>query len=88
MARTAYLTVHFNDGSQLAFEFPEQTQNVAAKQMKISEFLTSRHLIVEVEGSVMVIPVANIKYLTLNNPAPGGKSALPKHAILGARIRS
>jgi hypothetical protein len=88
MARTAYLTVHFNDGSQLAFEFPEQTQNVAAKQLKISEFLTSKHLIVEAEGSVMVIPVANIKYLTLNTPASGGKPTLPKHAILGAHIRS
>jgi len=81
-----YLTVHFNDGTKLSFEFPEQGQNAAAKQLKIAEFLTSRHLVVEADGSVMVIPVANIKYLTLNDP--GGKaSVLPKHAILGARIR-
>ena len=88
MARNAYLTVNFNDASQLSFEFPEQTQNVAAKQMKVAEFLTGKHLVVEAEGSVLIIPVANIKYITLNSPnAGGGKITLPKHAILGARIR-
>lgn len=90
MARDRYLTVHFNDGSKLSFEFPEQTANVAARQMKVSEFLTSKHLVVEAEGSVLLIPVTSIKYLAINaaDVVSGKALALPKHAILGAHIRS
>lgn len=90
MSRERYLTVHFNDGSKLSFEFPEQSPNAAAKQMKIAEFLASKHLVVEAEGSILVIPVTSMKYITLNAAEVGaGKSMpLPKHAILGARIRS
>jgi hypothetical protein len=90
MPRDRYMTVHFNDGSKLSFEFPEQSPNAAAKQMKVSEFLTSKHLVVEAEGSVLLIPVTSIKYISLNAmDVVAGKSVpLPKHAILGARIRS
>ncbi len=86
------LTLHFIDGSKLAFDFPEQTANEAARQIKLADFMTSRHLVVEAEGSVMVFPVANIKYIALSLPTLSGKgsarNALPKHAIVGARIRS
>jgi len=86
------LTLHFIDGSKLAFDFPEQTANEAARQIKLADFMTSKHLVVEAEGSVMVFPVANIKYIALSLPTLSGKggarSALPKHAIVGARIRS
>ena len=89
MARDRYLTVHFNDGSKLFFDFPEQTASVAARQIKISEFLTSKHLVVEAEGSVLLIPVTSIKYIAVNADTVSGKAlALPKHAILGAHIRS
>jgi hypothetical protein len=39
----------------------------------------------------MIFPVANIKYIALSSPTlprKGAPSALPRHAIVGARIRS
>lgn len=89
MANDKYMTIHFNDGSKLTFEFPEQGANAAAKQIKLAEFMTSRHVIVEADGDILIFPIANIKYIAL----PGAKSgagrgaALPKHAIVGAHLR-
>jgi len=82
------LTLHFNDGSKLAFEFPEQGPNAAAKQIKLNEFLTSRHVVIEAEGSILVFPISNIKYIQLNafHSTPGKFPGLPKHTITGARI--
>ena len=34
MALDKYMTIHFNDGTKLMFEFPEQGPNAAAKQIK------------------------------------------------------
>ena len=86
------LTLHFIDGSKLGFDFPEQASNPAARQIKLADFMTSKHLVIEADGSVMVFPVANLKYIAFSLPtlaAKGGaRASLPKHAIVGARIRS
>jgi hypothetical protein len=85
------LTLHFVDGSRLSFEFPEQSPSSAARQIKLADFMTSKHLVIEAEGTVMMFPVANIKYIALSGPTPArgkaGASSLPRHAIVGARIR-
>ena len=85
------LTLHFIDGSKLSLDFPEQGNNAAARKIKLDDFLASKHLIVEAEGSVLIFPVANIKYIALATPMLGGRGktvALPRHAILGARVGS
>ncbi|HXZ48787.1 MAG TPA: hypothetical protein VEG27_07180 [Usitatibacter sp.] len=85
------LTLHFIDGSKLAFDFPEQSPNAAARQIKLADFLTSKHLVVEADGSVLIFPVSSIKYMALSLPTlprKGAPSSLPRHAILGAHIRS
>ena len=84
------LTLHFVDGSRLAFDFPEQTSHQHARQIKVADFLVSKHLVIEAEGSVLIFPVTSIKYMALSLPiAPRkGATALPRHAIVGARIRS
>jgi hypothetical protein len=83
------LTLHFVDGSKLSFEFEAQTRNAAARQMKVADFMTSKHLVVEAEGSVLIFPVANIKYMAISGAdTRGGLTSLPRHAITGARIRS
>ena len=84
------LTLHFIDGSKLTFDFGALTPNAAARQIKLADFMTSKHLVVEAEGSLLIFPVANIKYMALSGS--GGKAntttQLPKHAITGARIRA
>ena len=85
------LTVHFIDGTKISLEFPEQTKLASARQMKFADLLASRHLLVEAEGSVLIIPVVNIKYMSFSMPslpAKGASSVLPRQTILGARIRS
>ena len=82
------LTLHFIDGSKLTFEFPQQAPNAAARKLKLDEFLQSQHLVIEAEGSVLVFPVANIKYAALSSPLLDAGSLLQRHAIVGARILS
>jgi len=89
MARV--LSLHFVDGSKLAFEFPEQTDNVTARRLKLADLMAGKHVVIEAEGSVMVFPIGNIKYLSLTAPTLARKdraAALPAHAIVGARIIS
>jgi hypothetical protein len=84
------LTLHFIDGTKLQFDFPEQTPSAAARQFKVADFLASKHLVVEAEGSVLIFPVSSIKYIALSLPTvpKKGSTTLPRHAIHGARIRS
>ena len=86
------LTLHFIDGTKLQFDFPEQTANAMARQIKVADFLVSKHLVVEAEGSVLIFPVSSIKYMALTLPVVPkkgtGTASLPRHAIVGARIRS
>jgi hypothetical protein len=84
------LTLHFIDGSKLSFEFEEQSDNSMGRKVKLEDFMESNHLVIEAEGSLMLFPIANIKYIALSSTlgAKGAASALPRHAITGARIRS
>ena len=84
------LTLHFIDGSKLAFDFPTQSMNAAARKIKLTDFMTAKHVVIEADGQVFVMPVANIKYIALSAPGVDSKTAgyvLPTHAIIGARIR-
>ena len=88
LART--VTLHIIDGKNLSLEFPDQSGSEAMRKMKIADFMASSHLVVEAEGSVLVCPVANIKYMSFSAPFMDSKAmsdALPRHAIIGARIR-
>ena len=63
------LTVHFSDGSKLALDFPRQAGNEYAAAIKVDELLKKRHLLVEADGAMLVIPFENVKYLQVY-PAP------------------
>ena len=84
------LTLHFLDGSKLSFAFDAQGANNAARKLKIDKLMASKHLVIEAEGSVMIFPVTNIKYMALSMPAldrRGTGEVLPSHAITGAKLR-
>ena len=82
-------TLHFVDGSKLSFEFPEQTASATARQVKVADFMSGKHLVIEAEGQVFIFPVTSIKYVALSLPRITGETrgALPRHAIVGARLR-
>ena len=77
------LTVFFCDGSKLHIEFPVQTDNEFAALLKLGEVLKQRQIIAEIEGSILIIPFENIKYIQ-GYPAP---SKLPGYAVHGASVQ-
>ena len=58
------MIIHFNDGLKKLREFPtpvpDSDANLAAR---LKEALDARHLILEADGALVVIPVESIKYL-------------------------
>jgi hypothetical protein len=78
------MIIHFNDGSKKLLEFPtpvpDSDANLAAR---VKEALDARHLVLEADGALLVIPVESIKYLQ-SFPAP---TKLPAYAIKGATVK-
>ena len=84
------VTLHFIDGTKLSLEFPEQSGSGTARKLKMSDFLAGQHVVIEAEGSILICPMANIKYMSFTTPTldtKDMKEALPRHAIVGASIR-
>jgi hypothetical protein len=78
------MIIHFNDGSKKLFDFPapvpDGDANLAAR---LKEALDARHLILEAEETLTVIPVESIQYLQFF-PAP---NKLPAYAIKGVNFK-
>ena len=84
MANKREMTIHYMDGSQMKVEFPVQAPNESAQVIKLKEALSARHLIVESDGALLIIPFENVKYIQAY-PAP---KKLPEHAIRAASFSS
>lgn len=82
MANERGIRIYFNDGSSLSLAFPKQMDNPYARAVATEEVMKRRILTVEADGSLLVIPFENIKYLAVY-PA---SHPLPKHSIEGATV--
>lgn len=89
MSNDRTMTLHFNDGTRMTFEFPEQAKSLAAKQIKLAEFMAGKNVVVEAEGQVMVFPMTSIKYIAFSSSGPSFFKGppLPRNSIIRARIR-
>lgn len=77
------MMIHFNDGTKKLIGFPAPANDGDGNlAMRIDEALNSRYLVLEAEGTLLVIPVESIKYLQ-SYPAP---QKLPPYAIRGVRF--
>jgi len=56
------LTICFSDGSKMRFVGPKQSHDQWDAMRKMQLILDKPYLAVEMDGSVVVIPTANIKY--------------------------
>jgi hypothetical protein len=74
------MTIHYIDGSKMKLDFPIQAPNESAQVIKLKEALAARHLIVETDGALLIIPYENVKYIQAY-PAP---AKLPENAIRAA----
>ena len=77
------MLIHFVDGSKKLLEFPQQVPDDAAAAARIKEALEARHLVLEADGAMVVIPFESIKYLQVH-PAP---KKLPPGVIKGASFK-
>jgi len=55
------LTVHFIDGTKVAFSFPRQEANAAARSLRLEESIKSPFLFIIADGVLNLLPMANIK---------------------------
>ena len=74
------MTIHFNDATEMRFEFPKQIEDTLNVATEIRKLLNGNHLILEVEGILYTFPFANIRYIRVS-PCP---AKLPDTAIRGA----
>jgi hypothetical protein len=78
-----HLTIHFTDGTHLPFSFPRQQQGAAYNMtQRVQELLKDQYLMIEADGTVMLFPFANIKYIQVS-PAP---DPLPVNVIRDATL--
>lgn len=84
MSEKRGILIHFMDGTKKVLEFPQQlADNDASAAAKIKEALEARHLVLEAEGALILIPLDNVKYLQVY-PAP---KKLPAGVIRGASFK-
>ena len=81
--RTAGMVVRFMDGSKLALRYPKQAgEDPSAIVANIRKALEADRLLAEVDGSLLFIPMANVKYIQVM-PAP---DVLPAPVLRNARL--
>ena len=90
MKRDRSITLHFIDGTKITFDFPEQTTSIAGKTLRFEEFITNNNVLIEADGSLLVFPMANIKYaqFSITEAFAPDLVKLPSSLIRHATIRS
>jgi hypothetical protein len=85
MAQQVAGTIFFMDGTKVSLRWPRQAGNdpstVAAN---VKKALEADRILAEVDGSLLLIPIRNIKYIQIT-PSP---EKLPAGVLRGARIVS
>jgi hypothetical protein len=78
------MIIHFTDGSRKTLEFPQQMADTdSTTALRIKDALDARHIVLEAEGALIVIPFDNVKYVQVH-PAP---KKLPPGVIKGASFK-
>ncbi len=72
------VSIFFNDGSKVTLDYPKQSPNEAAAQMKLEDVLKKRYVMFEADGTLMLIPFENVKYIQVY-PAP---DKVPGHTYI------
>lgn len=83
MAEKANAVIHFMDGSSIVIDYPKQAGNDPSTiASNVKKALDTDKIVVEVDGSLLVIPMNNIKYVAIT-PLP---DALPAGVLRHAHI--
>ncbi len=80
---TASMHIRFMDGSKILLRYPKQAgHDPATIVANVRRALEADRIVVEVDGSLLFIPLASVKYVQVT-PAP---DALPGGVLRGARL--
>lgn len=79
-----WLTLHFTDGTEMRFDFPDQDHDPTRIGALIEKSVESNKLILEVEGVMYMFPYSNIKYVRVS-PCP---EKLPETAIRNVMLQT
>jgi hypothetical protein len=83
MTKHANAVIHFMDGTSIVIDYPKQAGNDPSTiASNVRKALDQDKLIVEVDGSLLVIPMTNIKYVSIT-PLP---DVLPAGVLRHAHI--
>jgi hypothetical protein len=81
--QTAGLVIRFMDGSKLSLRYPKQAgSDPTTIVANVRKALEADRLLAEVDGSLLFIPLANVKYVQVT-PAP---DVLPSTVLRKARL--
>jgi hypothetical protein len=83
MTEKASAVIYFMDGTNLVIDYPRQAgSDPATIATNVRKALDADKLVVEVDGSLLVIPMTNIKYVAIT-PLP---DALPAGVLRNAHF--
>jgi len=83
MAKTAHMVIHFMDGTKIVFKYPKLNEKEDASiASKVKKALDQDKIVVQTYDSMIVMPVANIKYIQVSPPP----DALPDGILKNAEI--
>jgi hypothetical protein len=83
MAATAKATIHFMDGTKMALRYPRlRGKNSAGVAEQVRKAMEADKLALELKGTLLVIPLRNVKYVEIT-PAP---DSLPSGVVRGAEL--
>jgi len=75
--------IHFMDGTKIVLKWPRQAgSDSVTVAANVKKALEAERIMAEVGGSLLVIPVRNIKYIQVT-PSP---QKLPKEVLRGAWV--
>jgi hypothetical protein len=76
------VTIHYMDGTKAHLRFPKQVKSDDSVSVRLERVLDKDALLLEVDGSLMIVPFSSIKYLQVS-PAP---NKLPDYVIKGGSL--
>ena len=78
MSGEAHAVIHFMDGTKIVFKYPrlqaKQAMDSSTIASTVKKALDQDKIVVEADGSLIVIPVRNIKYIQTDCAAAGRAS--------------
>ena len=69
MTQKRSMTIHFMDGTKVAYDFPKQVDDGSTMSSKIEALLNKQFIVIEGDGAIHLYPVNNIKSVQLH-PVP------------------